>query len=82
MATFCEQILPSLCFFSLKEDSFIDSVGTNVPGTVRGVRVLLLDVFVKMEIKDFLQPRIKRKLRENIIITPENCVKAIDYVQP
>ena len=33
-----------------------------------------------MEIIDLLQPRIKQKLRENIIITPEKCVIGIDYV--
>ena len=67
----------------LREDSFIDFVRRNVPGTFGGggVGVLLLDVSVKMEIIDFLQPRIKQKLRENIIITPEKCVKCIDYVQ-
>ena len=43
---------------------------------------LLLDVSVKMEIIDFFQPRIKQKLRENIIITPKKCVTSIDYVQP
>ena len=41
---------------------------------------LLLDVSVKMEIIDFLQPRIKQKLRENSIITPEKCVIGVDYV--
>ena len=49
------------------EDSFIDFVRRNVPGTFRGVRVLLLDFSVKMEIIDFLQQKIKQKLRENII---------------
>ena len=48
----------------------------------RGVGVLLLDVSVKMEIIDFLQPRIKQKPRENIIITPEKCVIGIYYVHP
>ena len=46
-----------------------------------GVGVLLLDVSVKLEIIDFLQPRIKRKLREYIIIIPEKCVIGIEYVQ-
>ena len=41
----------------------------------------MLDVSVKLEIIDFLQPRIKQKLREYIIITPEKCVIGIDYVQ-
>ena len=64
------------------KDSFIDFVRRNVPGTFRGVGVLLLDVSVKIEIIDFLQPRIKQKLRENIIITPAKCVIGIDYVHP
>ena len=63
---------------SIKEDF----VPRNVARTFRGVGVLLLDVSVKMGIIDFLQPRIKQKLRENIIITPEKCVKDIDYIQP
>ena len=41
---------------------------------------MLPDVWIKMEIIDFLQPRIKQKLTENTI-TPEKCVIAIDYVQ-
>ena len=58
-----------------REDSFIDFVRRNVPGTFGGGgRVLLLDVSVKMEIIDFLQPRIKQELRENIIVTPKKCV--------
>ena len=40
----------------------------------------MLDVSVKMEITDFLQPIIKQKLQENII-TPEKCVIGIGYVQ-
>ena len=43
---------------------------------------MLLDFPVKMEIIDFPQPRIKQKLRENIIITPDKCVIGIDYVHP
>ena len=46
------------------------------------VGILLLDVSVKMEITDFLQPIIKQRLQENIIITPEKCVIGIGYVQP
>ena len=46
-----------------------------------GVGLLLLDVSVKLEIIDFLQPRIKQKLREYIIITPEKCIIGIDHVQ-
>ena len=65
----------------VREDSFSDSVQRNVPGTFRGVGVLFLDVSVKIEIIDFLQPRIKQKLQENIIIIPEKCVD-IDYAQP
>ena len=42
-----------------------------------GVGVLLLDLSVKMEIIDFLQPKIKEKLCENIILTPEKCVIVI-----
>ena len=42
----------------------------------------MLDVPVKMEIIDFAQPRIKQKLPENIIITPDKCVIGIDYVHP
>ena len=45
----------------LREDSFIDFVRRNVPGTFRGVGVLLLDISDKMEIIDFPQPRIKQK---------------------
>ena len=37
-----------------------------------GGRVLLLEISVKMEIIDFLQPRIKQELRENIIVNPNN----------
>ena len=36
---------------------------------------LLLDVYVRMEIIDFLLPRIKQKMSENVIIT-------LDCVQP
>ena len=43
---------------------------------------MLLDVSVKIEIIDFLQPRFKQKLRENITMTPVKCVTGIDYVQP
>ena len=43
---------------------------------------MLLDVSVKMEIIDFLLPRIKQKLFKNIIITLQKCVIGIDYVQP
>ena len=46
-----------------------------------GVGGLLLDVSVKLEIMDFLQPRMKQQLRENIIITPEKCAVCIDYVE-
>ena len=35
-----------------------------------------------MEFIDFLQPRIKQKLRQNIIITPQKCVIGIDYIHP
>ena len=45
-----------------KEDSFINFVLRNVPGTFGGVEVLVLDVSVKMEIIDFLRPRIKQRL--------------------
>ena len=48
----------------LREDSFIDSVRRNVPGTFKGVGVLLLDVSDKMEIIDFLQPRIKQNCKK------------------
>ena len=41
---------------------------------------MLLDVSVKMEIIDFLQPRIKQELPENIIITPKKCVKGIMFI--
>ena len=68
--------------FCPREDSLIDFVWSNVPGTFREVGVLLLDVSVKIEIIDFLQPRIKEKLLENIIITPESSVIGIDYVHP
>ena len=47
--------------------------------TFRGVGVLLLEVSDKMEIMDFLQPRIKQSCK-NIIITLEKCVIGIDYV--
>ena len=47
-----------------------------------GVGVLLLDVSVKMEILDFLLPRSKQKLLENIIIIPQKFVIEIDYLQP
>ena len=63
----------------LREDLFIDFVQRNVTGTFRVVGVLLLDVSVKMEIIDFLQPRIRQKLRENIIITPERCATLTRY---
>ena len=56
----------------IREDLFIDFVQRNIPGTFRGVGVLLLDVSLKMEIIDFLQPRTKQKLRENIILHPKN----------
>ena len=59
---------------------FIDFVRRNVPGTFRGVGVLLLDVSVKMEIIDvkmeiidFLKPRIKQKLRETKYHTRKMC---------
>ena len=45
------------------------------------VGVLLLDVSIKLEIMDFLQPRIKQKVREYIIITPEKCAIGIDDVE-
>ena len=48
---------------------------------LRRVGVLLLDVSVKTEIIDFLLPRIKQKLCENII-TLEKCAIGINYVQP
>ena len=67
---------------SFGKGKLIDFGRRNVFETFRGVRVLLLDVSLKLEIIDFLQPRIKQKLRENIIITPEKCVIVIDYVQP
>ena len=67
---------------ALREDPFIDFVRRNVPGTFRGVGVLLLDIFVKIEITDFLLPRIKQKLLQNIIITPQKFLIGIDYVQP
>ena len=51
-------------------------------GGGRWIGVLLLDVSVKMEIIDFLLPQTKQKLFKNIIITPQKCVKGIDYVQP
>ena len=59
----------------------VDFVLRKVPGTFGGVGHLLLDVSVKLEIIDFLQPRIKQKLLEYIIITLEKCVMGIDYVQ-
>ena len=73
-----------LLFHKLPEDSFIDFVSRNIPGTFRGMGILLLDVSVKMEIIDLLQPRIKQKLQENIIITctPEKCIIGVDYVHP
>ena len=64
----------------VSEDLFIDFVRRNVPGTFRGVEVLLLDVSVKMEIIDFLQPRLKQILRENITITSEKCVIGIMFI--
>ena len=48
----------------LREDSSIDFVRRNVPGTFRGVGVLLLDVSDKMEIIDFLQPRINQNCKK------------------
>ena len=48
----------------LREDSFIDFVRRNVPGTFKGVGVLLLDVSDKMEIIDFLLPRIKQNCKK------------------
>ena len=71
-----------LLFHKLREDSFIDFVSRNIPGTFRGMGILLLDVSVEMEIIDFVQPRIKQKLRENIIITPGKCIIGVDYVYP
>ena len=41
---------------------------------------MLLDVSVKMKIIDFLQPSIKQKLQENIIITPKKVAIGIDCV--
>ena len=66
--------------FIVREYSFSDFVQRNVPGTFRGGRGLFLDVSVKIEIIDFLQPKIKQKLQENIITEPEKYV-SIDYVQ-
>ena len=40
----------------------IDFVWINVSGTLGGLGVLLLDISVKMEIIDFLLPRIKQKM--------------------
>ena len=54
-----------------REDSLPIFFQRNFPGTFRG-GVLLLDVSVKMGIIDFLQPRIKQKLGENIIVIPQN----------
>ena len=69
-------------FSGFREDSFIDFLRRNVLGTFGGgVGVLLLDVSVELEIIDFLQPRIKQKLQEYIIVTPEKCVIGIDNVQ-
>ena len=49
----------------LREDSFIDFVRRNVPGTFRGGEgVSLLDMSDKMEIIDFLQPRIKQNCKK------------------
>ena len=48
----------------LREDSFIGFVWRYVPGTFRGGRHLLLDVSDKMEIIDFLQPRIKQNCKK------------------
>ena len=45
---------------SCREDSFIDFVRRNVSGMFRGLQVLLLDVSVKVEFIDFIQPRIKQ----------------------
>ena len=42
---------------------------------------MLLDVYVKIEIIDLLQPRLKQKLQENIIITPEKCITGIEYAR-
>ena len=67
---------------ALRKDSFIDFVRRNVSGTFREVGVLLLDVSVKMEIIDFLLPRIKQKLLKNITITPQKNMIGTDYVQP
>ena len=55
------------CF--LREDSFIDFV----PGTFRGVGILLLYISVKMEIIDFHQSRIKQKLQEKYNYTRKMC---------
>ena len=65
---------------ALREDSFIDFVQRNVSGTFREVGVLLLDVSVKMEIIDFLLPRIKQKLFQNIITTPQKFLIGIDML--
>ena len=67
-----------------KKQTLFNLLGTRAGGLivwdkrlwdVYRVGVLLLDVFVKMEIIDFLLPRIKQKMLENIIIT-------LDCVQP
>ena len=65
----------------LREDSFINFVWRNTCGTFRKVEVLLLDVSVKMEIIDFLLPRMTKRLFK-ISITPQKCVIGSDYVQP
>ena len=69
--------------YGFREDSSI-LFGETSLGHLRhlgGVGVLLLGVSVKLKIIDFLQPRIKQKLQQYIIITPEKCVIGIDYVQ-
>ena len=81
----------SQCFFkqfTLREDSFIDFVRRNVSEAFfffffwgGGIGLLLLDVFVKMEIIDFLLPQIKQKQFKNIIIAPQKFIIGIDYVQ-
>ena len=46
------------------EDRLIDFVWINVSGTSGGggVGVLLLDIYIKMEVIDFLLPRIKQRM--------------------